>query len=100
MARNTFLEKIQAAAKSGGSEASEATAAGLGEKPASPEVPMTDGELEQAITTAKRDLLDAQHSELREREVSRVAKAPEAPRAAGLAGVLGGLQKHKRRTWR
>ncbi len=98
MARHTFLEKIQAAAKSG--EASEATAAGLGEKPASPEVPMTDGELEAAITTARRDLLDLQHSELREREISRVAKAPEAPRASGLAGVLGGLQKHKRRTWR
>jgi hypothetical protein len=97
VARHTFLEKIQAAAKSG--EASEATAADPGEKPASPEA-MTDEELEAAITTARRDLLDAQHQELREREVSRVAKAPEAPRASRLAEVLGGLQTHKRRTWR
>ncbi len=97
MARNTFLEKIQAAAKSG--EASEATAPDLDEKPASPET-MTDGELEAAITTARRDLLDAQHQELRAREISRVAKAPEGPRAAGLAEVLGGLQKRKKRTWR
>ena len=64
---------------------------------------MTDAELEEAITASRRQLLDGQHAELRERELARVSGAGEATerqRTSGLAGVLGRLQKKKRRTWR
>jgi hypothetical protein len=64
---------------------------------------MTDAELEEAITAARRLLLDAQHAELREREIARVSgggEATERSRASGLAEVLGNLQKRKRRSWR
>jgi len=95
VARNTFLEKIKAA-KAAAEAATEPT-----ETPKSAEE-MSDEELEEAITASKRELLDAQHAELRERELARVSGAGEAtgPRAAGLAGLLGGLQKRKRRNWR
>jgi hypothetical protein len=62
---------------------------------------MSDAELEEAITEARRELLDAQRAELREREIARVAGAEEATgRPTGLREVLGGLQRGKRRTWR
>ena len=62
---------------------------------------MTDDELEGALNQARRDLLDAQHQELREREIARVSGDGEATgRPTGLAGILGSLQRGKRRTWR
>ena len=70
---------------------------------AKPTEQMTDVELEEAIRATRRQLLDLQHQELREREISRISGAGEAterPKASGLAGVLGSLQKQKRRSWR
>jgi hypothetical protein len=95
------LEKIQAAsaaAKSSESGVEAETAADPAEKPIEA---MSDEELAEAETAARRRLLDAQHAELREREIARVAGAEEATgRPPGLREFLGGLQKHKRRTWR
>jgi len=88
-----FLEQIQAARE-----------AALAPEPEAPDKPieaMSDEELAEAETAARRRLLDAQHAELREREIARVAGAEEATgRPPGLREFLGGLQKHKRRTWR
>jgi hypothetical protein len=63
---------------------------------------MTDTELEDAITAARRQLLDAQHRELREREIARVQGATPPPdgERRTLAGVLHEKQRGKRRTWR
>jgi hypothetical protein len=71
------------------------------EPEAKPTEEMTDEELEDAIATNRRKLLDAQHAELRERELSRVtpAEQPQASRAS-LAGILREKQAGKRRTWR
>jgi hypothetical protein len=88
-----FLEQIQAAR--------EAAQAPEPEAPDKPAEELTDAELEGAITEARRRLLDAQRAELREREIARVAGAGEATgRPTGLREFLGGLQRHKRRTWR
>jgi DNA-directed RNA polymerase specialized sigma24 family protein len=63
MARNNFLDQIR--------KRQEAT-----KEPepteAKPTEQMTDDELQQALDKARRDLLDAQHAELREREIARV----------------------------
>lgn len=91
-----FLEQIKRAREATDRPASEQ------EQP-KPTEQMTDDELEEAIMASRRQLLDAQHAELREREISRVSGAGEAaerPRPSGLAEVLGGLQKKKRRSWR
>jgi hypothetical protein len=85
------LEKIQRAREAAEKPVPEAT-----EKPTEA---MTDAELEEAITEARRALLVAQHAELREREIARVSPGESSPEAS-LADVLGSLQKHKRRTWR
>jgi len=88
-----FLEQIQAAR--------EAASAPEPEAPDKPTEQMSDAELEAAITEARRELLDAQHQELREREIARVAGDGEATgRPPGLREILGGLQRGKRRTWR
>ena len=94
MARNNFLGQIQRARAAAEAPEPEATA--------KPTEQMTDDELEEAITASKRELLDLQHAELREREIARASGAGEAtgPRASGLAEVLGTLQKRKRRSWR
>ncbi len=94
MARNNFLEQIKRA--SAAAEAPEPEAPGkLIEE-------MTDEELAEAETAARRRLLDLQRQEVRERELARVAGAEEATgrRASGLAGILGEKQRKKRRTWR
>lgn len=72
------------------------------EPEANPTDEMTDTELEDAITAARRRLLDAQHRELREREIARVQGATPSPEGERrtLAGVLREKQRGKRRTWR
>jgi hypothetical protein len=96
MARNNFLEQIQRA-RAAAEKPREATE----QEQTKPIEEMSDEELSQAERAARRRLLDLQHAELRERETARAAKeSPASERAAGLAGLLGGLQKHKRRTWR
>jgi hypothetical protein len=94
MARNNFLEQIQRARAAAEAPEPEATA--------KPTEQMTDDELEEAITASKRELLDAQHAELRERELARVSQSEssQAPAEASLAGVLREKQRKKRRTWR
>jgi hypothetical protein len=91
-----FLEQIKRAREAAGPAPEHGQA--------KPTEQMSDPELEEAITTARRDLLDAQHAELREREVSRVpggsGDLAEPSRASGLAEVLGNLQRQKRRNWR
>ncbi|MBA3617412.1 MAG: hypothetical protein H0W52_15035 [Rubrobacteraceae bacterium] len=88
-----FLEQIK--------KAREAASAPEPEAPDKPIEEMTDEELAEAETAARRRLLDAQHQELREREIARVAGAEEATgRPTGLREVLGTLQRGKRRTWR
>jgi hypothetical protein len=61
---------------------------------------MSGEELEQAITEARRELLDAQHAELREREIARVSGTTAPEPAPSLADVLRAKQRGKRRTWR
>jgi len=61
---------------------------------------MTDAELEEAITATRRQLLDAQHQELREREIARVSGSPSPESEPSLADVLRERQRGKRRTWR
>jgi hypothetical protein len=69
---------------------------------AKPTEQMTDDELEEALGKARRDLLDAQHAELREREIARVSgtTTPEPAPSPSLADVLRARQRGKRRTWR
>ena len=97
MARHPFLEKTQAAA-----EAARTAETAPTEAPGKPAEQMSDAELEEAITEARRELLDAQHAELRERELARVAgdSEPTGRRASGLTEVLREKQRKKRRTWR
>ena len=97
-----FLEQIKRAR-----EAADSSRVRPEEKTSKPTEQMTGEELEEAITTARRKLLDAQHAELRERELSRVAGAlAEQPQAElsgaklTLAGILREKQAGKRRTWR
>jgi uncharacterized membrane protein YqiK len=93
-----FLEQIKRAREAAEKPVLEATE----QEQTKPTEQMTDDELEEAITASKRELLDLQHAELREREIARASGAGEAtgPRASGLAEVLGTLQKRKRRSWR
>jgi hypothetical protein len=60
---------------------------------------MTDDEVVEALNQARRDLLDLQHQELREREIARVSPAPPQ-QATTLQDVLRERQSAKRRTWR
>jgi hypothetical protein len=55
-----------------------------------PTAELTDAELEDSLQKARRDLLDAQHAELREREKARVA--PEdggRPQRRNLGSIFG-----------
>jgi len=74
------------------------------EEQAKPTEEMSDEELEEAITATRRQLLDAQHAELREREITRVTGAGEASLSPAtdttLQDVLREKQRTKRRTWR
>jgi hypothetical protein len=67
---------------------------------AKPTEAMTDAELEEAITEARRELLDAQHQELREREIARASASGSPAPDTTLADVLRQRQTKKRRTWR
>ncbi len=97
MARHPFLEKIQAAAEAAKSSESGVEAETATEAPDKPIEEMSAEELEAAETALRRELLDLQHREVRERELARVAGAEEATgRPPGLREVLGGLQKHKK----
>jgi len=99
MRGHTFLEKIKAAKAAAEAATSEREAIAATEAPKSAEQ-MSDEELEEAITASRRQLLDAQHAELRERELARVSGPKATERAPRLAEVLGTRQKKKRRTWR
>ncbi len=67
---------------------------------AKPTEEMTDAQLEEAITESRRQLLDAQHAELRERETARASTPPSSEPEPSLADVLREKQRGKRRTWR
>ena len=95
MARNNFLEQIKKARAAAEKPVLEATE----HEQAKPTEQLTDDELEEAITASKRELLDLQHQELREREIARVSPSESSPEAS-LAGRLQELQRGKRRTWR
>jgi hypothetical protein len=89
-----FIEQIKRAR-----EADEGPAAE--QEQAKPTEQMTDDELEEAITAKRRQLLDLQHQELRERELARVSPSVSSPASQGttLQDVL--REKHgKSRTWR
>jgi hypothetical protein len=62
---------------------------------------MSGEELDEALNRARQDLLDARHTELRERELARIQKpaggAEAGPRT--LSDVLREKQRDKRRTW-
>jgi hypothetical protein len=89
-----FLKQIKRAR-----EAAERPAPEHGQ--AKPTETMTGAELEEAITESRRQLLDAQHQELREREISRVTGAGEASTPdTTLQDVLREKQRGKRKTWR
>ncbi len=90
-----FLEQIKRAREAAEKPAPE-------QAPTKPTEQMTDDELEDAITATRRQLLDAQHAELRERELARVSGAgsSQAPPAPTLQDVLRDKQRAKRRTWR
>ena len=93
MARNKFLEQIQRA-----KEASQAPASTPAEKPEE----MSDEELQRAVTAARRELLDAQHAELREREIARVQGRGnhETEQRRTFADVLREAKRNTRRRWR
>jgi hypothetical protein len=91
--KDRFLEQLQ--------RRQEATAAPstTAEKPVEQ---MSSEELDEALDRARRDLLDARHAELRERELARMQK-PASGEGAGprsLSDVLRNKQRDKRRTWR
>jgi DNA-directed RNA polymerase specialized sigma24 family protein len=95
MARNNFLDQIRRA-REAAEKPSEAT-----ERETKPIEQMSGEELDEALNQARRDLLDAQHAELREREIARVSSAPPQPqRATTLQDVLRDKQRGKRATWR
>jgi hypothetical protein len=68
---------------------------------------MTGEELDEALTAAQRELLDARHAELRERELARIqgtgsGTGVPSPTSgtSSLADMLREKQRGKRRTWR
>jgi hypothetical protein len=90
---NNFLEQLQRRREQDASPGATTT-----EK--SPQE-MSSEELDEALTRARQDLLDAQHAELRERELARVQKpAGEEAGPRSLSDVLRDKQRDKRRTWR
>lgn len=97
MARNTFLEQIKRAR-----EAAEKPSEATEREPTKPTEQMTDDEIEEALNKARRDLLDLQHQELREREIARASGAGTSPpdSAPTLQDTLREKQRGKRRTWR
>ncbi len=90
-----FLEQIQRARA-----AAEAAPPAPEHEQAKPTEQLTDDELEEAITASKRELLDAQRAELREREIARLPPSESSPEGVRLADRLQELQRGKRRTWR
>jgi len=69
--------------------------------PAQPEEPrpkpateLTDSELEEALRKARREILDAQHEELRLREKARLVPGDAGTKPRNLSGIFS---KNKRR---
>ena len=100
---NNFLEQLQRRREQ------DATLGSPGEATTTekPVEQMSGEELEEALSRARRELLDAQHSELRERELARIQKptgGEVAKLASGttrtLSDVLREKQRDKRKTWR
>jgi hypothetical protein len=94
--RNTFLEQLRRRQEQASSPEPRL------ETPP-PVEDMSDDQLDAALAKAKRDLLDAQHAELRERELARAQGQGAAVPSQGtetLADRLRGIQRGKRRTWR
>jgi hypothetical protein len=97
MARNNFLEQIKRA-RDAAEKPNEAT-----ERETKPTEQMTDDEIQEALNKARRDLLDLQHQEIRERELAKV-QGPSSPESDDgrrtLSDMLRERQITKRRTWR
>ena len=97
---NNFLEQLQRRREQ------DATLGSPGEATTTekPVEQMSGEELEEALSRARRDLLDAQHSELRERELARLQKpasfAGDSAATRTLSDVLREKQRDKRKTWR
>jgi hypothetical protein len=95
MTRNNFLEQLE---RRSAAEARQNFAeAETDSKPASE---MTDDELQRALTESRRELLDAQHAEVRRhaKEQAGVFESPRQPESSGLAEIL--RTKNKRPHWR
>jgi hypothetical protein len=88
-----FLEQIKRAREAAQASAPE-------QAPTKPTEQMADDEIQEALNKARRDLLDAQHQELREREIARASASGSPAPDTTLADVLRQRQTKKRRTWR
>src|SRR5215208_1852100 len=93
---NNFLEQLQRRREM----AARTSVAKTAQRPSSEDTEtMTDEQLDAALAKAKRDLLDAQHAQLREdlaREASQGGGA-SPPAVSSLAAVLGSLKRASRR---
>jgi hypothetical protein len=96
MTRNNFLEQLERRRKQAESSPVEAR---TGSKTSAE---MTDDELEAALTESRRELLDAQHAEVRRhaKEQAGVSERPPGrqPESSALAEIL--RTKNKRPHWR
>jgi hypothetical protein len=86
---NRFLEQLQ--------RRQEAAQRGQTASEQKPIAELTDEELDAALAQAKRDLLDAQHAELRRRELERVSGATGERTASGARGQLADVLREKQR---
>jgi hypothetical protein len=94
--RNNFLEQLE---RRRSQEASSATSPSP--ETASPIEEMSGEQLDEALNQARRDLLDAQHAQVRALELERVrGQGTAAPATETLADVLREKQRGKRQTWR
>jgi hypothetical protein len=82
MTRNNFLEQLERRRKQAESSPVEA------ETDAKPASEMTDSEISSALAAARREILDLQHEELREREKARASGGVDPDRNRPLAEVF------------
>lgn len=90
-AKNNFLEQLQRRREQATTPVSTTT-------PEKPPEQMTAEELDVALVSAQRDLLDARHQELRERELARIQQPTgEGSGPRTLADVLREAKQNTRR---
>ncbi len=82
MKRNNFREQLRRKQEAAESSPVEANATA---KPASE---MTDSEISSALAAARREILDLQHEELREREKARVSGGVDHEHGRSLPDVF------------